>query len=140
MYPIGQPKEYGGAQILLLHRRHAGGDKESRYLENGDSVLKDVARVPLSPFWVLDYDTVMHHLLQARGFVMIPAEPVARCVYRLRPYSDDSLASSLDPSLIGDSSNASVIACFSVRARPSAQAAAKVASSSKVRAAATPRW
>ena len=29
----------------------------------------------LSPFWALDYDTVLDRLLQARGFVAIPADP-----------------------------------------------------------------
>ena len=28
MHLVGQPKERGGAQVLLLRRRQAGGDKE----------------------------------------------------------------------------------------------------------------
>ena len=47
------------------------------YMAWAEARAREAGLKQIAPFWVLDYDTVMHRLMQARGFVMIPADPAA---------------------------------------------------------------
>jgi ribosomal protein S18 acetylase RimI-like enzyme len=45
------------------------------YVVWAEARAREVGLKQLSPFWVLDYDTVMDRLMQANGFVVVQADP-----------------------------------------------------------------
>jgi GNAT superfamily N-acetyltransferase len=47
------------------------------YVAWAEARAREAGLKHISPFWALDFDTVMARLLKARGFVVIPVDPAA---------------------------------------------------------------
>jgi GNAT superfamily N-acetyltransferase len=60
-----------------LHGTLAHETVMDEYVAWAEARAREAGLKHISPFWALDYDTVMARLLKARGFVVIPVEPAA---------------------------------------------------------------
>jgi mycothiol synthase len=60
-----------------LHGTPAHESVMDAYVAWAEARAREAGVKQVAPFWVLDYDTVMHRLMEARGFVLVPADPPA---------------------------------------------------------------
>lgn len=66
-----------------LHGTQAHERVMDEYVAWAEGRAREDGLSHISPFWALDYDTVLARLLQARGFAVVPADPPAPLFERM---------------------------------------------------------